>query len=152
VLPSRKQLKGAAGSLLGTFCSRNNDLDGYWGVGVIYDEANVDAVEIDLLAGTSKPPMRCAATLCERYRLYFSRVLKAYGLADSDVTGVKISLFFNQATVVASSPPPFRGLVAVTDDRGRVRYAETVGRCRRHDPSREMRSVRREPYPYFGSA
>ena len=47
-----KQLKGIAAGLAGTFISRNNDVDGYWGMGVIYSEVSargVSAVTFSLL-------------------------------------------------------------------------------------------------------
>jgi hypothetical protein len=59
-----KNLKGIAGGILGSFLSRNNDLDGYWGMGILRllaQEHGVEMVYLDLLAGTCMPPDRRGA-------------------------------------------------------------------------------------------
>ena len=59
-----KQLKGIAAGLAGTFISRNNDVDGYWGMGVIYSEVSargVSAVTFSLLDGAVSPSLKCGS-------------------------------------------------------------------------------------------
>ena len=97
-MSSRKQLKGIAAGLASTFVSRNNDLDGYWAVGVICAEAyeqGAEQVRFRLLPLSVDPEMRCGPFICAKYANYLSDRLKKLGLEEGEVIGVEIEVTFN---------------------------------------------------------
>jgi len=54
----RRALKGIAGGLVSSFISRNNDVNGYWGIGKLYShmlKSKVDILRIDLIQNTIEP-------------------------------------------------------------------------------------------------
>jgi len=63
-------LKGAALGVLGSFVSRNNDVDGYWGIGKLYSHAlrtDAKTIAIDLVGRTITPPSDEFRSMVSRY-------------------------------------------------------------------------------------
>ncbi len=53
---SRKKLRGAAAGLAGTFCSRNNDIDRHWALGIWHGTPRALSTASRLWASTSSAP------------------------------------------------------------------------------------------------
>lgn len=54
----RKQLKNLAYGIAGRFTSRNNDLNGYWALGILYsaaEDAGTNRVRLDIISQTATP-------------------------------------------------------------------------------------------------
>jgi len=53
----RNRMNHVAAGLLGSFCSRCNSLEGYWALGMLYQEAKEAPyrVTLDLLSRTATP-------------------------------------------------------------------------------------------------
>ena len=57
-MSGRNKLRGVAHAVLGSFISRNNDIDGYWALGLLRsfaDTAGVAELRFDLVTGTAEP-------------------------------------------------------------------------------------------------
>ena len=146
-MAKRKTLKGIAHGLLGTFVSRNNDIGGYWGLGVLRQFANrisVRSLELDLLRSSGDHPV-----LQEVETRYRNRLLDALGsarIAPTEIEGAKIGIFFADEidfpdAVHSTRGKPYKCTVTLTRRDGIAVSAERIGYCDAHDPSRESRSM-----------
>lgn len=96
-MPARKRLNGAAAGILGAFVSRNNDIDGYWAVGVVYseiDDLDLSEVTFRLLEGEVVPDLKCGSVLSGKYREAAIRVLKAHGVNPDEIVRADIVIRF----------------------------------------------------------
>ena len=153
-----KLLKGIAAGLANTFISRNNDIDGFWGLGVIYSEVNelgYDKVIFSLLDNSASIEVKCSSVVTKGYREIAERMLTHAGFVLEEVTTIQIELHFNQKyEATLHHPPltwgdPFSCCVKITDIYNREREFTNYGWCGLHDSSKERRSIRRLPYAYF---
>ena len=149
-MAKRKRLRSVAEGLLGTFVSRNNDIDGYWGLGKLYGHALQDAgeLEIDLLSQRTCPESDAFRDLAQRYYDLLVDRCRARNLPMPLITKATIHIKFNvdeECHPVAarqSRGEPFRCSVEIVDDLQRCHRAQTYGRVSPHDPGRELRSRR----------
>ncbi|MDG9930060.1 MULTISPECIES: hypothetical protein [unclassified Pseudomonas] len=146
----RRTLKGVAAGVSSSFASRNNDIEGYWGLGIIYreiDTAGRSSVHLDILSGESCPPIRHAERLAETYRSFLFARVKSLGLQEHHISNAAIELAFNipstgKDLARQSRGEAFRCQVSITDDLGKTWVHSHEGRCRRHNPRMEQRSGR----------
>lgn len=157
-MPSYKHLKGVAAGLAGTFMSRNNDIDGYWAMGIIYAEVaatGFSEVTFNLLNADVSPRIKCASLLLDRYRETVDRMFQRLGFSSCDVASVDIQIRFgsnaNTEAVRATADfgNPFSCRVTITDVNSRE-WSVTAGSwCHSHGSRCYIRSGRRLEYPYF---
>lgn len=149
-MPRRKQLKGVANDLAATFISRYNALDGYWAIGKLYNlatEKGVGEVEFDLLEIAASIDEEGCRKIASHHRTVLFRMCAANGLSRDWVRKASILVRFGSAIpdfrVWTSSPfgDPFEVRAEIVDDLGRLRRARVWGRCRHHDPRRELKSL-----------
>lgn len=146
----RKQLQGLANDFCHSFISRNNDICGYWGIGVLYRYANLcESLEMTLsLTKRSIDPVGALLhTIIHQYQEQFYEMLERQGLQRDWVKQCIVRLEFDTST-----PPttrfgedlgdPFLCEVVTVDDSGKKRSAARMQYCRPHDPRREQRSTR----------
>ena len=146
----RKDLNGVAAGLVGTFVSRNNDLEGYWSLGrlrTLADRHQSKEVVIDILRGTASLPGRDAAEVSRTYRGWLLERLAKIGIPTDWVKEAKISLQFGSWEGNAPPPQrtwgdPFVCRVSLVDDQGRTHMAGESGWCAPHNSQRESRSLR----------
>lgn len=147
----RKQLKGLAAGICGSFISRNNDINGYWAVGRLYSNAvdnDLEKVELDLKNRKCVPNTELANLVLTRYNEYMFTQLKKMGLKQSQITSATIGVEFNLAADQQVVPAkltwgePFCCTVTLTDDLGNVWQDKSISWCGLHDPNKEMRSTR----------
>ncbi|MGC5026839.1 hypothetical protein ACLQ3K_18990 [Tsukamurella sp. DT100] len=134
-MPRRRELEDVCRGIATSFGSRNNDIAGWWGIGVLCREAGPSGVDLDLRADTHADP------LARKYGEQFVRQLSARRIPGEWVDSVALALRF--------TPDPVDGrfwqytvTVRIRDDRGRTWSAIDAGRCWAHDPSLERRSGR----------
>jgi len=143
------QLKGIANDLLGTFVSRNNDIDGYWGIGVLRSYANSrddSEVKIDLL-DAEPVPHSPITTAKEKYRQW---LINAFSKAHIDAGKIKraeISLRFAAFeafpnTIRDTWGEPYVCTVILARNKEVNYEASKLGCCAPHDPKKEHRSCR----------
>ncbi len=150
-MAGHKHLKGIAHGLLGTFVSRNNDIDGYWGIGVLRSfalEHNLSSLALDLI---DKSPNFAKGSpvqsVEERYRGWLSSVLAKEGVDQQLLRSAEIRLRFTTFaefpdTIRDTRGEPFVCQVGLTSDQGIVYSASRIGVCAPHEPAKESRSVR----------
>ncbi len=144
-MPRRKELRGAAFGLLGSFVSRNNDVSGYWALGKLYKhavKANASTVCIDLLDLTIAPPNDDFAAMALHFQQRLGAQLKARDLPADWVRAATVCVKFGRARSPDALGDVFNCIVVITDDEGRKRHAIANGTCWMHDPAREQRSAR----------
>lgn len=150
-MASRKQFLGFARGLTPRFISRNNDINGYWGVGVMakrLHEAGRNVIEFDLLSPQELRNDDSAAWLQDRMSVTATPVgwLKraslrvGYTPRASDPSEHLWPAWVAQPTGLLM----YRVVATATlvDDHGRSREASSVTWCWDHDPRRESRSTR----------
>lgn len=110
--------------MLQSFISRNNDIEGYWALGQLYDEhgASLDPLTLDLLGEAARSRGVYAQAIVKRYALYLRAALLKLGVGWETVTHASISLQFN-----APSPSGRRPWGAGDVVRINVKLATTRG-------------------------
>ena len=150
-MAGRKQLKRIVGGLLGTFTSRNNDINGYWGLGVLRLYAKrrrVDAFEIDLLSQVSDEPAGSPLLVTEQYyRSWFSSALSNRQVNPAQLSSARIRLRFATFdefpdVVRSTRGEPYVCSVSIINLRGIEYSTSKVGVCAAHNPWIDLRSSR----------
>lgn len=92
----RKRMNHVAAGLLHSFSSRCNDLEGFWALGMLYDEVQSEPyrVELDLLARTATPAGPNALAIAGRYAEFLRRALLKKKLRVEDLTAAAVTLQF----------------------------------------------------------
>jgi hypothetical protein len=141
----RRELASTVHGLYGSFISRNNDVDGYWGIGKLRlhaQEVGSNTVRFDLVDELIQPPSSDFQRLVERYHIKFL----SYA-ASRFASSALIELNFKPTPPTERIVPMntwgdmFRLTVTIKDDRGRVYSRDGYGYCGPHDPKRESRSA-----------
>lgn len=144
-MAKRNKLKGIAAGLLGTFISRNNDLNGYWALGVLYQEANENnsnELTIDLFAQTSSPPINCINEVCNRYQAFIYDQMARQGLETERLKQAHIEIEFNASQASYDDGELCQVRIVLTDDRGKQYFVKDKTYCWQHCPSKETQSLR----------
>lgn len=141
-----RELTSVAQAIVGSFVSRNNDVDGWWAIGVLESvlPAPDRALQIDLLAGTSAPDLSGVHSglraLAATWRSVFARLVEIQQVRHAP-RQAQLGLRFLPVDVSGADLQVFRCEVVVEDDRGRLFTASREGVCRPHDERVERRSV-----------
>jgi hypothetical protein len=151
IMARRKDLKGIVSGLVGSFISRNNDVDGYWAIGMLCllaQNLGISCISISLAGGAEEeeahPIIRLIA---EHYLSMLQSMLAKTKVNPGWVQRAMIVTEFgtsgNQPVPTMSTwGNPFVCTVSITDDHRRTWSASRAGRCVPHDPKRERRSAR----------
>lgn len=134
----RKILKGIASGLISSFNSRNNDVEGYWGLGML--KAHAQHVTISLLDGGVSPATDRFALMAAIYRRQLMAAMERHQLPSSWVVSAVITVAFEPASPELLAP--YRCTCAIVDDLGAVHAASAEGRCWAHNARRESQSMR----------
>tara|TARA_R110002110_G_scaffold415718_1_gene654159 strand:- start:626 stop:1186 length:561 start_codon:yes stop_codon:yes gene_type:complete len=147
-MAKRKHLKGITNSFHDKFLSRNNDLNGYWALGMLYkDSASAGEssnIIIDLLQCTSEPVLSHTEYLCRFFNVFVCEQLHHYGLSLKYVNEIKITILFNiskvpkEQTMASAWGEIFKIKVELIDDLNKRYIRESKGWCWRHNPQREQ--------------
>lgn len=145
----RGELKDVALGVLGSFVSRNNDVDGYWCLGLLRalaDAQRVSSLRLDLTGQATEPRDELTALTAATYREALLRQLARRGIAQGVISKAEIHVDFNaSASVFASLPTygqPTRCSICLLDERGQEHRQTVMTACATHDPKRESRSTR----------
>lgn len=125
-MPRRKELKNIASGLLGSFISRNNDVDGYWGIGQLNLHAkqqSVTKIGIELISSSISPPNILFSKLVSGYRDALVAKLQKMNIQPSWVTAAIIEIDFkpecpSKFVPITTWGTLFKLTVSITDDRG----------------------------------
>ena len=149
---SRRELKGIAAGIVGKFSSRNNDIGGYWAMGVLYRNAvrnGSTVVKLNLLTGEIEPQIKNVGMLVSTFREYLFSRLKAVGFEEYQITGATVELKFgleeNPIKSVLKKDTwgePYLCSVFLIDDFCKCRSFKKGGWCAQHNPKLERQSTR----------
>lgn len=145
---AKSNLKGAAHGLLGTFVSRYNDIDGYWGLGVLRkmaEESSARSIEIDLLSERFE---HTAVDFCkDRSRNWLVSTIGKFGSSFDSLTVARILIRFeddfdSHPKVIRDTRGfPYECVVEIAAST-KAYFARKVGVCAPHDPRLENKSAR----------
>lgn len=149
-MPTRKELKGIAAGLYGSFINRNNDVDGYWGMGKLRlhaDQNKSSHVVINLLDEIIDPPTKDFAKLIGSYHKFLKQHIAARNIASNWLTGASIDLIFNVPPPEGRTPwrktfgSLFKLTVTLIDDRNKHYIITGYGYCAPHNPQFEFQRL-----------
>jgi hypothetical protein len=144
-----KALKGIAYGLLSTFVSRNNDIDGYWGLGVLRlfaETHGMRMIALDLLGPEPTLSVGSPVQIAERiYHKWLVTTLERSRIDRSIVAHANISIRFTTfeefpKVVRDTRGEPYECTVTIVRADGRQYSARKVGVCAPHDPRKDHRS------------
>ncbi|WNC67481.1 hypothetical protein RI845_13255 [Thalassotalea nanhaiensis] len=147
----RKELGSIASGIIGSFNSRNNDIDGYWAIGKLYNlvvQHEIKAVFVDLRSKKITPLSNDFDLMISNYHNMLNRLLVKHNIPSEWVISVKISVAFeaeyeNKHHYWRSAlGNPCNLKCDILDDNGRHHVAYAYNNCMPHDPSRESQSSR----------
>ncbi|SFC16407.1 hypothetical protein [Massilia yuzhufengensis] len=140
------KLHHSAAGLLGSFNSRNNDIDRYWALGVLHTEAlpHGNHVELDLLHGRAHPEAPACCSVARNYAAFLRRALAAHGCEPGALAAATLSLAFGLPP--APKPrwdtrfgDPYTCTLTLQAPDGRRVTLEHTGRCAPHEQASATR-------------
>jgi len=142
----RGELKDVASGLLGSFVSRNNDVGGYWGLGLLRSLADRDRINVlrfDLKAASAEPPDPIAASIAQNYHDMLARQLARRRIPSGLVLKAEITVQFGIDESLLASAPTYGERVScavlLLDGRAREHRQSILTACAPHNPARERR-------------
>ena len=147
----RRRMKGIGANVARKFSSRNNDVDGYWAMGVFYRlcaNHGVNEFTLDFLSGKSSPHANFSEDVAASFRELLCRQMRKNGLAKSQLAAAFARVEFDRESASTELRrrkvwgDPFDCHIVLVDDLGKQRACSTRGYCWMHDPARERRSTR----------
>jgi len=148
---SRRRFKHIAHGLFGSFISRNNDVDGFWGIGMLRkhaEEHRVREVQLDLMQRKITPTgfkfEKLVGEYGDRLNVYLDKNGSLHPLLTSALIQLNFEPDLREVKLVprATWGDVFMLTVVLADDLGNEHGATGYGRCGVHDPKRELRSTR----------
>lgn len=158
-MAKRNQLKNVASGLLGYFGSRNNDISGYWGMGVmsLYAEMlSVDSITFDLIKANSAPHIPELNGFVMLLSTKFFTMVEQAGLSSQNVTQANITVNFNQPFDEklhywrSALGKPYINRIEITHDLGGQYFAVSGGNCFPHSNHRETQRTRDHIFVFAG--
>ncbi len=149
-MPKRRALINIAQGLTGSFISRNNDVNGYWGIGKLYllmEKNSTFHVTIDIVKKTISPSDDEFTFLIEEYARRLREQIIHRGLKESYVKKAKIEVFgFPNEPILELgkiAPNRVKCVFTIETDTSKIFTVEAETHCRPHDPRKEICSTRK---------
>jgi hypothetical protein len=144
-MPRRRELKSLA-SGMATYCvCRNNDIGGYWGLGVLCKHAKeISAYELSIDILSNDPVAAPEQAVRDNLRKRFSSHRRHL---PELARGILVTFAFEPCSESDLRGTRFRGTctVSIKDDRDISRSASASQLCYPHNPRFEHKSTRGEP-------
>ncbi|NVJ91361.1 MAG: hypothetical protein HWE34_06870 [Methylocystaceae bacterium] len=155
-MAKRSELKSVANGFLGNFCSRNNDIDGYWALGLFYQyvlHSQDNIFEFDLIEARKDQAFN---RNLDCYRNAFEKRLIRLGFTKSFIVKAGVKITFEKAPINSTyinvdlrpfsrslkEATPYICEVYIVSDLQKKYVVRAAGYCWPHDPQREARSAR----------
>lgn len=141
-----KRLRNVTAGLLSSFISRNNGVEGWWALGMLYNEAVVGSVCLNLLAREATPSGHSGSTVAANYGEVLRRALAREGIDIAGLTAAVVEIKFDTAArpqYYNTTGEPFDCTVTLRTRDGQVVTRQAHDRCRRHAPDLFSRSCNR---------
>lgn len=150
-MPGQKQLKNIAYGLLATFVSRNNNIYGYWGLGVLRSyvtKHHLEEISVNLLAqNPDSVPSSPVDMVARYYQKWLFEKLDSAGIDPTELKSAEISIRFSTYDEIPEVRrdtwgEPYKCLVTIATQKGITYSASKIGVCAKHNPLVEFRSTR----------
>jgi hypothetical protein len=147
----RRELKNIAYGIISSFNSRNNDLLGYWGIGVLCLSAQrlkADFFVLDILNKSATPLEVQAKTAAYKYNKILISALEKRQAPILWISSALLTLTFNPEyqeefhSFGSALGSRYICSLEITDDFGKKHRAKSGGICWAHNAERESRSGR----------
>ncbi|WP_299158299.1 hypothetical protein [uncultured Tenacibaculum sp.] len=143
----KRNLKNIISGLLNSFISRNNDVNGYWGIGKLYAlmiDNNCLEVRINLLEKRIKPESLDFNFLINDYSNKLISKIEDVGLFEEDISSVNIFLKSNVKNLLNKdyeTVPLLCSIKMIYKENIILKYEQRV-MCRKHNLNLESKSCR----------
>jgi hypothetical protein len=150
-MPRRSELNGVASDIVRSFVSRNNDVRGYWALGMLYayaKEHSDNMLSIPLVPLELTPSKEPVALVARNYGTKLRSMIESRKLPKSWLTSACIAVQFESTTAkpqffsTRANGRPFHCQIEIEDDLGRKHAASVAGWCSPHDSNIERQSTR----------
>jgi hypothetical protein len=146
-MSTRRNFRGIAYGLLGSFVSRNNDVGGYWAIGKLYlftALCGSQEIRINLRNGHIVPPKSEFLRMSRKYSRLLFEHMERLGLPDTylKIASIELKLPSNESQANPAGAHRLFCVVRITDDRDRTYVCEESVWCRKHNPEQEQKSTR----------
>jgi hypothetical protein len=145
----RATLKSIASGLLGSFLSRNNDIRGYWAIGLLHAHAESSRVSVVTVSLCPAPSSEEAAVVLEVGSKYGERLfssLAKHQIASQVVRSASIVIEFNSMAVLAralvAGERPLKATLRLVTEENKEVITQAYSSSWPHNPRREHRSAR----------
>lgn len=148
---ARRKLNHTGAGLLSKFLTRYNDVDAYWALGVLYTEARMVAmrVDIDMLDGSVEPALPACVSVGRTWALHLRQALARHGIAPDALVTAIISIEFGLPLPERPGYPecgdPFVCTLRLRSRDGREFVRQAQSCCMPHEEHSGRRSVRPLP-------
>lgn len=148
----RKELICVASGIINSFSSRNNDIDGYWGLGKLYkaiEFAESKTVSINLITKVATPDIDELKLICLSSSEKLIKTLKSKNIPIHWITSATITSEFeaeyhhNHHFWHSDLGKPCNLTCTIVDDMGNNHIAKAYANCLPHNPHKELRRTRR---------
>jgi len=148
-MPRRKELRSVAYGICHHFISRYNEIDGYWALGIIYKEVNLQHIyniSFDIYNKHIIPNTIPTTKTLEYFHLYLYTLLDKHGFSKDIINSAKIDIDFNLKPIEIEVlykniyGNPFVCTVSLTDDKNKLWSIQMRSSCREHNPNIELQS------------
>lgn len=137
---NKNYLKNSINGLLDTFISRNNDVDGYWGIGKLYSlmiSRKIEIIEIDLKSKTIFPNKKEFETMISKYSNWIFEKIK-----NKDIDSL------NALKITLTSLPNYNKPYSLNKINCKISFIDSLDKeyslsrdvmCRKHNPNIELK-------------
>lgn len=149
-MSKHKELIDVIRGITSSFNSRNNDFQGYWALGILYQFAKTNhifSLKFDLLNQVVKPDTAYFQPIVSKYNPKLYRLLNAKDINSQCLKSAIITIDFDHYTkhhdhIKYPVGAPYIMIGKLIDNRGKLFKSTTYGKCQPHDPTKEQQSSR----------
>lgn len=147
----RNEIQDIAKGLVGSFNSRNNDIDGYWAIGKLQKFLEYKPsknISIEVISGEVSPETDEFDSLIKFYRERLTVHMASRKVPEEYISLVEFSVEFEAEYQEkyhlwrSGLGKPYVIKCEITDYKGKHYTEHAYGNSRPHDPNRETRSSR----------
>lgn len=144
----RRELLDIARGISSSFNGRNNDFQGYWALGFLYQFAitnNINSLVFNILNDADSCNVEYFSQITSRYHDLLYHLLKVKNMNYDWVKSASIKIDFNQSDKVNHDQifypvgDPYIITMKLIDDRGKIFESKLYGKCKYHGPNQEIR-------------
>jgi hypothetical protein len=152
----RKELKNIAAGLYGSFISRNNDVNGYWGMGklsLLAQQHTTNQVSINLLNKSILPHDKEFAHLISNYHTLLFKLISTKAISKEWLRSATIDLNFSPKNLakkhilISTWGTLFSLSVTIIDDKNKIHKIFGYGYCAPHNPQKEHKRFQTSKSP-----